>query len=91
MLANPRFSGEGSPTMSSAFDDCLRTRGTILKSLSAGLYEATLPNGKAVISHLSKELAVAPPVIPDGAAVLLEISPFDLDRARIAAAFGVNE
>jgi translation initiation factor IF-1 len=71
-------------TMSSAFDDCLRTHGTILKSLSPGLYEAALPNGKPVISHLSRELAVAPPEIPDGATVLLEISPFDLDRARIA-------
>ena len=71
-------------TMSSAFDDCLRTRGTILKPLSPGLYEAALPNGKAVVAHLSKELAAAPPEIPDGAAVLLEISPFDLDRARIA-------
>ncbi|MCW1921575.1 hypothetical protein OKA05_03355 [Luteolibacter arcticus] len=70
--------------MSSAFDDCLRTRGTILKSFSPGLYEAALPNGKAVVAHLSKELAAHPPEIPDGATVLLEISPFDLDRARIA-------
>ena len=71
-------------TMSSAFDDCLRPYGTILRSLSPGLYEAALPNGKAVVAHLSRELAAAPPEIPDGATVLLEISPFDLDRARIA-------
>lgn len=70
--------------MSSAFDDCLRTRGTILKPLSPGLYETALPNGKPVISHLSRELAAAPPEIPVGAAVLLELSSFDLDRARIA-------
>lgn len=65
-------------------DDCLRTRGTILKSLAPGLYEAVLPNGKAVTAHLSKELAEAPPEIPDGSVVLLELSPYDLDRARIA-------
>jgi translation initiation factor IF-1 len=69
--------------MSSAFDDCLRPYGTILKTLSPGIYEAALPNGKAVIAHLSRELAAAPPEIPDGTKVLLEISPFDLDRARI--------
>jgi len=70
--------------MSSSFDDCLRPYGTILKTISNGLYEVALPNGKPVIAHLSRELAAAPPEIPDGAKVVLEISPFDLDRARIA-------
>ena len=66
-------------------DDCIRTRGTIVKTLENGLHEATLPNGKRVICHLSKELAAAPPELPDGATVTLELSPFDLDRARIAS------
>ncbi|MCW1883736.1 hypothetical protein OKA04_03285 [Luteolibacter flavescens] len=71
--------------MSSSYDDCLRPHATILRTLGPGLYEAALPNGKPVISHLSRELAAAPPEeIPDGTRVLLEISPFDLDRARIA-------
>lgn len=69
-------------------DDCLRTRGTILRSLAPGLYEAALPNGKKVTSHLSRELAENPPALEDGALVLLELSPFDLDRARIAAVVG---
>ena len=65
-------------------DDCLRTRGTILQRLENGLHEASLPNGKRVICHLSKELAANPPELPDHTAVILELSPFDLDRARIA-------
>ena len=65
-------------------DDCLRTRGTILKRLENGLHEAALPNGKRVICHLSKELAANPPELPDDKVVMLELSPFDLDRARIA-------
>lgn len=65
-------------------DDCLRTRGTILKRLENGLHEAALPNGKRVICHLSKELAANPPELGDGAVVMLELSPFDLDRGRIA-------
>jgi translation initiation factor IF-1 len=68
----------------SPHDDCLRPLGTILRPLSPGLFEASLPNGKPVTAHLSRELAEAPPELPEGSVVLLEISPFDLDRARIA-------
>lgn len=37
-----------------------------------------------VTAHLSKELSADPPELEAGRTVLLEISPFDLDRARIA-------
>lgn len=69
---------------STPHDDCLRTHGTILRTITEGLYEASLPNGKPITAHLSKELAANPPALPDSSVVLLEISPFDLDRARIA-------
>lgn len=65
-------------------DDCLRPLGTILQALAPGLFQVSLPNGKKVTAHLSKELAARPPELPPGRTVLLEISPFDLDRARIA-------
>ena len=68
----------------SPHDDCLRPFGTVLQPLADGLFEVALPNGKKVTSHLSKELAENPPVLPAGSVVLLEISPYDLDRARIA-------
>lgn len=68
----------------SPHDDCLRPLGTILRPLADGLFEVSLPNGKKVTSHLSKELAASPPELPEGTIVLLEISPYDLDRARIA-------
>ncbi len=71
-------------TSGSPHDDCLRPLGTILKALAEGLFEVSLPNGKKVTSHLSKELAANPPELPAGTVVLLEISPYDLDRARIA-------
>lgn len=75
-----------SPVRSSGtpHDDCLRPLGTILRPLAEGLFEVSLPNGKKVTSHLSKELAANPPELPTGTVVLLEISPYDLDRARIA-------
>jgi translation initiation factor IF-1 len=65
-------------------DDCLRPLGTVLRALADGLFEVALPNGKKVTSHLSKELAANPPELPAGTVVLLEISPYDLDSARIA-------
>jgi translation initiation factor IF-1 len=68
----------------SPHDDCLRPLGTVLQPLAEGLFEVSLPNGKRVTSHLSKELAANPPELPPGTIVLLEISPYDLDRARIA-------
>jgi translation initiation factor IF-1 len=71
-------------TSGSPHDDCLRPLGTILRPLAEGLFEVSLPNGKKVTSHLSKELAASPPELPAGTVVLLEISPYDLDRARIA-------
>ena len=65
-------------------DDCLRTRATILTALDNGLHEAALPNGKRVLCHFSKELAASPPELAADSVVMLELSPFDLDRARIA-------
>ncbi len=65
-------------------DDCLRPLGSVLQTLAEGLFTASLPNGKKVTAHLSKELATNPPELPAGTVVLLEISPYDLDRARIA-------
>lgn len=65
-------------------DDCLRPLGTILQPLAPGLFQVSLPNGKKVTAHLSKELGAQAPALQPGQSVLLEISPFDLDRARIA-------
>lgn len=83
---SPALRGSLSPVRSSGtpHDDCLRPLGTLLRPLAEGLFEVSLPNGKKVISHLSKELAENPPELPPGTVVLLEISPYDLDRARIA-------
>ena len=80
----PRGSLSAVRSSGTPHDDCLRPLGTLLRPLAEGLFEVSLPNGKKVVSHLSKELAANPPELPPGTIVLLEISPFDLDRARIA-------
>lgn len=67
-----------------AYDDCVRVNGTILNAVADGLFMISLPNGKEVLGHLSKSLAAEQPEICVDSVVLLEMSPFDLDRARIA-------
>ena len=51
-----------------------------------GLAEELLTLGRELAASAGADLVwLALGTLPDGAAVLLEISPFDLDRARIAA------
>lgn len=64
-------------------DDNIPTYGTILRPLRTGLHEVALKNGKTVVAHLSKELALAGAEIPAGTRVSLEMTPYDFDQARI--------
>lgn len=50
-----------------------------------GVHLAELKNGKRLIVHRSKPLADAHAPIDPGDAVLLELTPFDFDSARIIA------
>ncbi len=61
----------------------IETTGTVLERKGEILYRVELMNGKIVLGHLSKKLTDAATEFPDGAAVLLEMTPFDFDQARI--------
>ena len=66
------------------FDDPpVRTIATIEKPLGSNLYHAALPNGKIVIAHLSKALLTDHAVFEPTQRVLLELTPYDFDTARI--------
>lgn len=67
------------------FDDCIRTEGTVIHGIRPGLHLVALKNGKEVTAHLSKALAEASTTIIDGSRVLLDMTPFDFDQARIEA------
>ncbi len=67
-------------------DDNIRTVGTIIKVLSSSHCHAQLLNGKCIIAHLSKELIETEWSLTAGAQVLLEMTPYDLEKARILAA-----
>ncbi|MEO8616300.1 MAG: hypothetical protein ABI600_14235 [Luteolibacter sp.] len=64
-------------------DATIHTVGVILKNLAPILYRVTLPNGKVIMAHLSKPLTEAHAVFAVGDRVLLELTLYDFDQARI--------
>ena len=64
-------------------DATIRTIGTILGNHNPVLYRVELPNGKNILAHLSKPLTEAKAVFSENQRVLLELTAFDFDQARI--------
>jgi len=64
-------------------DTAIQTTGEVLERKGEILYRVRLMNGKVVLGHLSKPLTDARMEFPEGAAVLLEMTPYDFDQARI--------
>ena len=58
--------------------------GEVLEALKPGLFRVSLPNGKPILGHLSKELKESAPELQPGDMVSLELTPFDFDSGRIA-------
>lgn len=64
-------------------DAAIQTTGEILERKGEILYRVRLMNGKVVLGHLSKALTDAREEFSEGANVLLEMTPYDFDQARI--------
>ena len=64
-------------------ENAIQTTGVILERKGEILYRVELMNGKIVLGHLSKPLTEAKVKFPDGASVVLEMTPYDFDQARI--------
>lgn len=64
-------------------DVTIHTHGTILENLNPVLYRVSLPNGKSILAHLSKPLTQAKAEFAPHVRVLLEMTPYDFDQARI--------
>jgi len=72
-------------------DATLHTSGPILERLGEVLYRAELPNGKRILAHLSKRLTDAAVVFEPGQWVVMELTPYDFDQARILNGVGDSE
>ncbi|MCX6878306.1 MAG: translation initiation factor IF-1 [Verrucomicrobia bacterium] len=69
-------------------DATLHTTGPVLERLGPVLYRTELPNGKIILAHLSKRLAEAGTRFEPGQRVVLELTPYDFDQARILGGEG---
>lgn len=63
----------------------ITTTGEILATLSERAFKVRLPNGKEVIGHPSRTLAEQGAEFSVGLRVSLEMTPYDFEKARIAA------
>ncbi|MCC6369427.1 MAG: translation initiation factor IF-1 [Bacteroidia bacterium] len=61
----------------------LEIDGTIIESLSNAMFRVELENGHVVIAHISGKMRMHYIKILPGDKVKLEMSPYDLTKARI--------
>jgi len=64
-------------------ETAIETTGTIIERKGEILYRVELMNGKIVLGHLSKKLTDAKAELADSSEVVLEMTPYDFDQARI--------
>ena len=64
-------------------DATIHTIGTILENLNPVLYRVELPNGKKILAHLSKPLTASRAVFSPNDRLVLELTAYDFDQARI--------
>lgn len=64
-------------------DASIHTLGQVIEQSGPVLYRVSLPNGKRISAHLSKRLSVENAAFAAGDLLLLELTPYDFDTARI--------
>lgn len=66
-----------------AKDESIVTEGIVTDVLPGTLFKVSLPNGNSVLAHISGKMRKHFIRIVPGDKVSLEISPYDLTKARI--------
>jgi translation initiation factor IF-1 len=64
-------------------EDNIEVIGTVLEVLPRSACRVALPNGHRVVARAAGRLRLTPVKLSPGDRVKLEMSPFDLSRARI--------
>ena len=64
-------------------DDCIKTEGVVKDVLPGTLFRVALPNGALVLAHISGKMRKNFIRIVPGDKVQIELSPYDLTKARI--------
>lgn len=63
--------------------DLLEVQGTILEVLPNTMFKVKLENGAVILAHVSGKIRMNYIRILPGDAVVVEMSPYDLERGRI--------
>lgn len=67
--------------------DTLEVEGTVVDALPNAVFTVELPNGHRVLAHISGKIRLHFIRILPGDRVLVELSPYDLNRGRITYRF----
>ncbi len=66
-----------------AKEDSIISEGTVTEVLPGTMFRVDLPNGRNVLAHISGKMRKHFIRIVPGDKVAVELSPYDLDKARI--------
>ncbi len=66
-----------------AKDDCVTSEGVVVDVLPGTMFRVKLPNGHLMLAHISGKMRKNFIRIVPGDRVTVEISPYDLTKARI--------
>jgi translation initiation factor IF-1 len=66
-----------------AKEDCIISEGIVVDVLPSTMFRVKLPNGHLMLAHISGKMRKNFIRIVPGDKVMLEISPYDLTKARI--------
>ena len=64
-------------------EDVIELEGKVVEVLPNAMFKVEIPNGKIILAHISGKLRMNYIKILQGDCVKLEMSPYDLTRARI--------
>lgn len=74
---------QGGRWLRMAKDDVIEVRGKVVEPLPNAMFRVELDNGHRVLAHVSGKMRMHFIRILPGDKVLLQMSPYDLTRARI--------
>jgi len=67
--------------------EAIEVEGTIVEALPNAMFRVELPTGHKVLAHISGKMRIHYIRILPGDRVLVELSPYDLNRGRITYRF----
>ncbi|MDO4539914.1 MAG: translation initiation factor IF-1 [Syntrophomonadaceae bacterium] len=70
-----------------AKDDVIEVEGIVLEPLPNAMFKVELENGHKVLAHISGKMRMNFIRILPGDRVMVELSPYDLNRGRITYRF----